>query len=703
MNPISLTIKNFMCYEDAKLDFSKFDSALIIGKTNNNLHISNGSGKSSLFGAIEYSLFGEFGDLKLDKIVKEDKPSCMVEFEFSIQDRIFKIIRSRSSKGTSNVQLFEKLEDWKDISGRRNSDTENQINKLIKINAKSFRNSTHFVQRDMSGITNLKPQERKKVLKEIFDLSVYVKLEKLAKEKLSNLNKDFIKLSAIVEDIGDPKSEIEKLQFNLDGIKHNYESNEQSIVELSSSIKELVDNKSNLSNKIKTSLANLPALSQKEKELNSNKLSLISEIDSLKNNLKINQNKLNELNKQLNSFSKPDDSLENKIQNSNDLILKLSNDKSKIEGSLRYCQNEIVRFKNAASISECQNCLQRVPDAHSENLKNALASLQEEQSNLTKDLDSKNKEINNQNKIYNELKKLLERQNADIRNIYLINTNITNIKNSISIIENNILNKENSLNSINKEIESIIIEKSKISIDQINKDKELYNNIVIKIRELESKLNILLENKNNYIKNISIIENNISQNNDKIIKLENTKKSLSLIDEELKVYNIITEAFSSSGIPSFIINNLLDEVQEKANDFCSKIKPGLQIEFLISKENSNGDEVDTLDIKYFYNGKEREYNQLSGAMKFNVTFSIKLALSIIIQQILDTEIKFFLFDEIDSPLDVYSSNEFVNIIKELQKEYKILLITHGESLKDKFINKIIVEQNSSGASTIIQN
>jgi DNA repair exonuclease SbcCD ATPase subunit len=50
-----------------------------------------------------------------------------------------------------------------------------------------------------------------------------------------------------------------------------------------------------------------------------------------------------------------------------------------------------------------------------------------------------------------------------------------------------------------------------------------------------------------------------------------------------------------------------------------------------------------------------------------------------------------MLDEVNSPLDRYGVETlFVNVIKSLENRYKILTITHDESLKEKFDNVINV-------------
>jgi DNA repair exonuclease SbcCD ATPase subunit len=139
---------------------------------------------------------------------------------------------------------------------------------------------------------------------------------------------------------------------------------------------------------------------------------------------------------------------------------------------------------------------------------------------------------------------------------------------------------------------------------------------------------------------------------------------------------------------------MLDDLQIEANNLLNLLKPGLQLAFLIEKTvEKTGEQADTLDIKYYVNGRERYYEQLSGAMRLAVAFSLKLGLSFLLQKRLGVDIKFLLLDEIDQSLDKASVDAFADIVKFFQKDFTVLVITHNDRLKDKFSHAILVEQD----------
>ena len=61
---------------------------------------------------------------------------------------------------------------------------------------------------------------------------------------------------------------------------------------------------------------------------------------------------------------------------------------------------------------------------------------------------------------------------------------------------------------------------------------------------------------------------------------------------------------------------------------------------------------------------------------------------------------FLLLDEVNSPLDRYGVETlFVSVIKSLEERYKIMVITHDESLKEKFDNILEVSKVNGESTT----
>lgn len=252
----------------------------------------------------------------------------------------------------------------------------------------------------------------------------------------------------------------------------------------------------------------------------------------------------------------------------------------------------------------------------------------------------------------------------------------------------------NELQEKSKELEEVDADLKNSSVEEANLIAAQIKEQEQKIATLMTQINALNKEITHYNSNKAVIQHSIDQKTKDKLKKDEIKKSLGELNEKFSVYPAVLQAFSTTGIPNLIIQNVLDDLQVESNNLLAQLKPGLQLAFSVEKTiEKTGDQADTLDIKYTVNGKERYYEQLSGAMQLAVAFSLKLGLSFLLQKMIGTDIKFLLLDEIDQALDKASVDAFADIIKFFQKDYTILIITHNDRLKDKFSHAILVEQD----------
>ena len=107
MIPKRLKIQNFLSHDISEIDFDKFDAALILGSYDDEGDQSNGAGKSAIFEAICWALFGKSRHKKVDGVVKWDKRACRVEFSFLIDNVMYRVIRTRDKIVRDSDVTFE--------------------------------------------------------------------------------------------------------------------------------------------------------------------------------------------------------------------------------------------------------------------------------------------------------------------------------------------------------------------------------------------------------------------------------------------------------------------------------------------------------------------------------------------------------------------------------------------------------------------
>lgn len=727
MEPLRLYINDFMCYNNTYIDLSSITSAIVIGRVNNNDLYSNAVGKSTIFKAIEYALFN-YNSEGLDSIVRDDADACSIVFDFAIDGKEYRVSRKRTKKGTTDLSLFERnakdvgsadanhsldaeneiytpnnsQEYWNDISGRRASDTEKDLEKITKINLKLFRIFVHFVQNDFSGLTTATPEKRKAILKDALNLVIYSKLEKLAKEEASKLSKEIDKNTILIDSLEQQNDQsidynqiISLAEQELKNVQKNIASQRDAIVKcntvinasqekvktlesgslallkeqqdmdlaltrLKSSHADILSKKNNAVKVAKALIAELKELEIKKDNLNKNDFSIL---ESLNKNLNEKERKITELNFAIKSAQALVIELKLPLPDENyckHCRQQLSDEHRKIcqETNDKEIENNNLLIKNNKSQILTLNEECKILQSKLDNLNN----LQKQLEITIFTINSKSKELEDKKNIYNEYSLLVESASKEIeskeRMKKLVDDKIkASSSHEIESIKREILNNMDFLKDLNKEYDQ-----SKNTIDKLSNEK-------------------------------AIATHNLEKRNAANIKITEMKDNNKVMQENYSVYPEVIRSFSSTGIPNIIIHSVLDMLQTEANNLLDSLKPGIQLTFEVEKIDSDGNEAETLNIIYHDNGRKRNFGQLSGAQQFVVSFSLKLGLSFLLQKLTGVNVKFLLLDEVDQALDKASVDAFSDIVKFFQDEYKIIVITHNDRLKDKFNTAILVNQD----------
>ncbi len=193
MIPTKLTMTNFMCYRDnvAPLDFTGLHVACLCG--------DNGSGKSSVFDAITWALWGKASRGDNDELIYTGKNEMAVELEFQSGEELYRVLRkyargpqSRPGQSMLDLQIFSNGV-FKSVSEHTKTETQEKIIGLLHLDYQTFINSALILQGRANEFSRKRPGERKEILANILDLSFYDGLEQQAKvnseaKKLEALN-----------------------------------------------------------------------------------------------------------------------------------------------------------------------------------------------------------------------------------------------------------------------------------------------------------------------------------------------------------------------------------------------------------------------------------------------------------------------------------------------------------------------------------
>lgn len=174
-----MEVSNFGSFKSARLNLKKQGLVWINGQNNDSEGAtSNGAGKTTIFKALTWGLYGESIDgEKGDGVIRYGEKEAQVSIDIEPSWTVF---RTRK-KGTTHLSLTHKDEP---VVGNK-KDLQTKINNIVGLDFKAFRNTVLYGQNDSARFAdpNVKDTERKDMLHRILRTSILKGCHKLALEK----------------------------------------------------------------------------------------------------------------------------------------------------------------------------------------------------------------------------------------------------------------------------------------------------------------------------------------------------------------------------------------------------------------------------------------------------------------------------------------------------------------------------------------
>ncbi len=221
MRPIKLEMSAFGSYSGKTvIDFTNTKSGLflITGDT--------GAGKTTIFDAITYALYGQTSGGKRDGNMMRsqyasEETDTYVEFSFSYRNEIYTIRRNpeyqrlgkrryadgspRFVKEASKVELF--LPDGNVFQGKK-KEIDQKIVEIMGMDAEQFTQIAMIAQGDFLKLLHAESKERKKIFSEIFHTRYYYQVQELLKKQSQDL---YYQLQDSMKDF---KREMERVEYD---------------------------------------------------------------------------------------------------------------------------------------------------------------------------------------------------------------------------------------------------------------------------------------------------------------------------------------------------------------------------------------------------------------------------------------------------------------------------------------------------------
>lgn len=435
-----IKVENFLSFNEFEIDFTNKGLCLLEGY-NYDEGGSNGSGKSSIFNAVIFSLFGDLPKkLKVDEVINDAAgKGCKVDIELG--DGINNYLISRGRK-PNFLNFYVNGEKISDIDATQ---TQKLIEKRLGLNFDIFINSVYFPQNSVNFLS-LNDGQKKSVLTDIINLNIFESALKLVKLDLKKVEFNYHTIVAsknnLVSNLSSIRNDIDVYKKKLNNFEIERSQKKQSMMTEVLKIEEIIKSK--------------------EKDLTLLQSMSIS-----------NEEKKNKLDEEKSKKTEAILTIENEID-------KVNRQKNLVETQINLIKAKNSRYQNISK-GHCSNCFQEVSDLQ-------YLDVLRQQDNLQ--IAKLEDELNSLNEQFNKLptraklSKIREDIEIAIGDIKLIiSTNLNDVQKNRDIIESS---KER-LNSLLKHVAD--------ENDVFNPYIEILENLEKSSKESELKIQECIKNE----------------------------------------------------------------------------------------------------------------------------------------------------------------------------------------------------------------
>lgn len=509
MNFKEVKAHNFRHYQDMELSLDNQGLVLVNG---NNLEKGEGStnavGKTSIYFAILYSLYGELPDhAKGDDVINNKVgKDCFTHVSFDKDNHLYKITRYRKDKKYKNKVILEV--DGKDITKATNKDTDEEIINILGFNMETMLSSLVFSPERVDAFIDATDKQRKELLEQLTNTQIYKEALILVREDIKDISN---KISESVKD----KDHLSELQSSHDSIKETWELAKQ---QYSSSIKNLTYKSEQLSKLI----LEKPKLDELKKDVSK----LAKEIQDQSDD---------------SSLSLIDDSkLQETSRKVNQAIYKITNRVKQLNQQVATNQDNYKKIE-LGEVTTCVVCGSPLNEEHkAKELSSLATSIKED----ILELDTLGKKKNQIDAINKENQAKLVKVNEDNKHIKDIYQSRIGEINKLQSFYRDKQQKLSDNNNIMLQYNQVMKELSDKKSNVLKEPEGLNDNYVDKIEELTNKISSLKDK----LKDLKKLEDIYS---DQGVKSEALGLAIPYLNEKLKEYmNILSEGTLNAQITS---------------------------------------------------------------------------------------------------------------------------------------------------------
>lgn len=703
--------RDFLSYQELDLSLADRGLCLVEGE-NQDTGGSNGSGKSSIFEAVVWCLFGKTTKgVGADEIIRHDAMGEQVKGETYVCVEIldegvtYEVYRHRKHRKNGNKCIL--FVNGRDKTSSTDTATQKLINQILRLDYKSFISSVMYPQK-AENFVELTDSERKDIFSKLIGTERFsealARVKAKKKELEARSNEKILKQSSIIGAMDTCLSQITATEKNIADYDRQrvsqIQEKEEQMNTLQSTFVEMVDPawqeridvlEESTKNGIKPYQARLAELHKTNTDLLSRRSTVqqrVHYIDSLPDDFP-------DADKQ-----KPEKSSEELQRDS----AQWQQAKVRAEVELGQVEADLKRIKfevaSQGDYTHCETCGQELSEEARikifGNLGTQLDHLQDRQELLTRQIGEFDQKAR-------ELQAAYEQASRYHSYLATLQTKAERPNVMTELLQ------------IDREIEALGKEKTEI--------EELCNRVIEEFQEkeaLQKRITETLQKQEEHRNRLSTLSREIERIRDaenpyKVV-LEDLKQKGQQLDKDyteitehigqdqamLVRYGFWVDGFGKSGVESLLFDHAIPALNEKANAYLSELTGGQAfIWFDTQKTLASGATKEAFACQVSFAGAGQNYRQVSGGEAQRVNLATTLALGDLCAERSNAPVSLRLLDEPFESLDGVGAEQVVKLLYNtiVPIAGTVLVMTHDENLKSLVPNRIKVTKNR-GISTL---
>jgi len=694
----AIHLKNFRKFKETSFEFPEGVTG-IVGL--------NGVGKSTLFEAVAWALYGSVAArTSIDQIKRDGagfSDPCRVELDFIFDDDAYHVVREMSGK-TLSTSGSATVNGKVAVSGAE--DLSRFIQRKLGMDWKSFYTSIFAKQKELNTLSSMNPSERRQLILRMLGIHA---VDEIISEIRSDIKekKNLIETLSgeLVDEHGRNKiqlftQEIHRLQVKQKERSQMIEKqrkDSKKIDEELSKMKKECDAKKSSYEKQFSILQQM----EEKKSVFEKKQRLDNDIHRTEQTLEERKQASTKLQEALLAFKDLDETIYNfkqQQEKNTDVLQTLLQKKqqfSTLSSKLREDVKEITAKKHTIEQmgpqAKCPTCERVLGDQHKRLLRT-----------FTQDITNKNHELQRLSQEEKKIQDAFERasrekQALQKKNTYLQEQIVRREKHSSAL--------QHITHEIKRETQDLLQKKKDLkALGVVDFDEKLY-------RQTRNHVN---EAYQQYQRSLSTLDDRKDAQQEIFLALKDQEGEKKLIDQQIKTneHSILEQQRVKEKLSSERAEaqqrSMLSEVMESYRTYLiSQIRP-----MLSSHASELFDEL--TDGKYSQIELDEDYNLLvydqgvpytierfSGGEEDLANLCIRLAISEIITERAGSVFQFVILDEIFGSQDQIRKQNIIKTLNGFSSKFKqIFLITHVDEIKHFTGHTILVSENDDGISSI---